>query len=259
MNSYTQSVQPDVCIPVTNPLPRWKRTLDIACSLVALPVLLPLVTVIATITKVSSPGPVLFKQPRVGLRGKQFLCYKFRTMKMNADTTAHKAYLNQLIGSNAPMVKMDASRDSRLIPGGWLLRATGLDELPQIINVLRGEMSLVGPRPCIPYEYENFTIKQKQRSVSVPGLTGLWQVSGKNKTTFSEMIRLDIQYASDKSLWLDLKIMLLTFPALLQQVFETRLNRKAATPAPVAARVFPTTEPHTNHGNRPQLRPVLSS
>jgi len=259
MNSTTQSVQPDVCVPDTNPLPVWKRTLDIVCSLAAFPVLLPLVTVIAMITKVSSPGPILFKQPRVGLRGKQFLCYKFRTMKMNADTAVHKAYLNQLMGSNAPMVKMDARKDSRLIPGGWLLRATGLDELPQIINVLRGEMSLVGPRPCIPYEYENFTIKQKQRSASVPGLTGLWQVSGKNKTTFSEMIHLDIQYAVQKTLWLDLKIMLLTAPALIQQVVETRINRKAAAPVAVAAPVFSKTEVHSSHGKRPQLSPVLSS
>jgi lipopolysaccharide/colanic/teichoic acid biosynthesis glycosyltransferase len=253
MNSYTQSIQPDLCSPDSNPLPVWKRALDIISSLAALPVLLPLVTIIAMITKVSSPGPVLFKQPSVGLRGKLFLCYKFRTMKMNADTNAHKAYLNQLMGSNAPMVKMDARRDSRLIPGGWLLRATGLDELPQIINVLRGEMSLVGPRPCIPYEYENYTIRQKQRSVSVPGLTGLWQVSGKNKTTFSEMIRLDIQYASDKSLWLDLKIMLLTGPALLQQVLETRMNRKAAAPIAVAPQVLSDTESRTPHSNRPQL------
>ena len=259
MNPSTQSVQPDACAPDSNPLPVWKRTLDIVSSLAALPVLLPLVTIIALITKVSSPGPILFKQPRVGLRGKQFLCYKFRTMKMNADTSAHKAYLNQLIGTNAPMVKMDAKKDSRLIPGGWLLRATGLDELPQIINVLRGEMSLVGPRPCIPYEYENFTVRQKQRSASVPGLTGLWQVSGKNNTTFSEMIRLDIKYATDKTLWLDLKIMLLTLPALLQQVIETRIKRKVAAPASVAPEVFANTETRSNHGTRPQLSPALSS
>ena len=147
MNPYSQSVESGHYASATEAAPTWKRTLDIACSLAALPILLPLVTIIAMITKVSSPGPVLFKQPRVGLRGKQFLCYKFRTMKMNADTTAHQAYLHQLMGSNAPMVKMDAKHDSRLIPGGWLLRATGLDELPQIINVLRGDMSLVGPRP----------------------------------------------------------------------------------------------------------------
>jgi lipopolysaccharide/colanic/teichoic acid biosynthesis glycosyltransferase len=196
-----------------------------------MPILLPLVTVISLVTKISSPGPVLFKQTRVGLRGKPFLCYKFRTMKMNAETTTHQAYLKELIGSNAPMVKMDAKKDTRLIPGGWILRATGLDELPQLINVLLGEMSLVGPRPCIPYEYENYTIVQKRRFSSVPGLTGLWQVSGKNKTTFSEMIHLDIKYAHTKSLWLDLKIMVMTGPALLQQVIDTRLSRKAPATA----------------------------
>jgi len=230
MNSDIQTVQPDLCDIVEKPLPVWKRTLDIVCCLAALPVLLPLVTVIAVITKVSSPGPVLFKQTRIGLRGKQFLCFKFRTMKMNVETASHQAYLTELIGSNAPMVKMDSKKDTRLIPGGWLLRATGLDELPQIINVLRGEMSLVGPRPCIPYEYENYTIVQKRRFASVPGLTGLWQVSGKNKTTFSEMIYLDIKYAHTKSLWLDLKIMVMTGPALLHQVIETQMSRKGKTP-----------------------------
>ncbi len=231
MNTEVQTVQPDLCDGFADQLPTWKRVLDITCCILALPVLLPLVTFIAVITKICSPGPVLFKQVRIGLHGRQFLCYKFRTMKMNAETTTHQAYLKDLIGSNAPMVKMDAKKDTRLIPGGWLLRATGLDELPQLINVIRGEMSLVGPRPCIPYEYENYTIVQRRRFASVPGLTGLWQVSGKNKTTFSQMIFLDISYAQKKSLWLDLKIMVMTGPALLQQVIETRLSRKASSPA----------------------------
>ncbi|MBK9991680.1 MAG: sugar transferase [Verrucomicrobia bacterium] len=217
-----------------------------------------MVTIIALITKVSSPGPVLFKQTRIGLRGQQFLCFKFRTMKMNAETVSHQAYLAQLIGSNAPMVKMDAKKDARLIPGGWLLRATGLDELPQIINVLRGEMSLVGPRPCIPYEYENYTIMQKRRFASVPGLTGLWQVSGKNKTTFSEMIHLDIRYAHTKSLWLDLKIMVMTGPALLHQVLETRMSRKddASTAANGTAQVAKKTESQSPHVSSAQLNAI---
>lgn len=214
--------------PTSRPLPLWKRGLDIVCSLLALPLLAPIAMAICIITKASSRGPVLFKQPRVGQGGKMFLCYKFRTMQVNADTKQHQAHLQALMGSNAPMVKMDARGDSRLIPGGWILRATGLDELPQIINVLRGEMSLVGPRPCIPYEYENYQAWQKWRFCAAPGLTGLWQVSGKNKTTFDEMIRLDIHYAHTKSFWLDLKIMLLTFPALFEQVIETRSRRSAA-------------------------------
>lgn len=248
MHPEIQTVQPDSFDTIAEPLPVWKRILDIVCCLAALPVLLPLVTIIAVITKISSPGPVLFKQTRIGLRGQQFLCFKFRTMKMNAETTSHQVYLTELMGSNAPMVKMDAQKDSRLIPGGWLLRATGLDELPQIINVLRGEMSLVGPRPCIPYEYANYTIVQKRRFASVPGLTGLWQVSGKNKTTFSEMIYLDIRYAHTKSLWLDLKIMVMTGPALLRQVIEIRMSRKVQAQAPAAntSQVKPKTESRCN-------------
>jgi lipopolysaccharide/colanic/teichoic acid biosynthesis glycosyltransferase len=129
------------------------------------------------------------------------------------------------------MVKMDSRGDSRLIPGGWILRASGLDELPQVINVLRGEMSMVGPRPCLPYEYDRYLPWQRDRFAAVPGLTGLWQVSGKNRTTFEEMIRLDIEYARRQSWWLDLKIMLLTVPALLQQIGDTRRGRKSAVQA----------------------------
>jgi lipopolysaccharide/colanic/teichoic acid biosynthesis glycosyltransferase len=125
------------------------------------------------------------------------------------------------------MVKMDARGDSRLIPGGWLIRASGLDELPQIINVLRGEMSLIGPRPCVPYEFEKYLPWQRERFNAVPGLTGLWQVSGKNRTTFEEMIRLDIQYSRNVSLWMDLKIILLTVPALLVQISDTVRGKKA--------------------------------
>jgi lipopolysaccharide/colanic/teichoic acid biosynthesis glycosyltransferase len=128
------------------------------------------------------------------------------------------------------MQKMDSRGDSRLITGGWLLRATGLDELPQIINVLRGDMSVVGPRPCIPYEYEQYTAQQRERFASVPGLTGLWQVSGKNRTTFEEMVRLDVEYARSKSLLLDLKIITMTLPALYTQVSDVQ-KAKATAPA----------------------------
>jgi lipopolysaccharide/colanic/teichoic acid biosynthesis glycosyltransferase len=124
------------------------------------------------------------------------------------------------------MVKLDAKGDSRLIAGGWLLRASGLDELPQLINVLRGEMSFVGPRPCICGEYESYTEDQKRRFLAKPGLTGLWQVSGKNRTTFSEMIRLDIKYAETRTIFLDLYIVAMTLPALVQQILDTRRSRK---------------------------------
>jgi lipopolysaccharide/colanic/teichoic acid biosynthesis glycosyltransferase len=118
------------------------------------------------------------------------------------------------------MTKMDNFGDPRLIPLGFLLRASGLDELPQLINVLRGEMSLVGPRPCLPYEFDVYLPWQKQRLDTLPGLTGLWQVSGKNKTTFSEMVRLDISYARNSSFWLDVRIIAGTVSALVTQVRE---------------------------------------
>jgi lipopolysaccharide/colanic/teichoic acid biosynthesis glycosyltransferase len=208
-------------------MPHWKRILDLTLCVVALP-LLAVGTLLMTIVHMfASPGPVFFRQERVGLKGRTFRIYKFRTMTVGADYGAHQAYLAQLIGSSAPMIKMDSRGDSRLIAGGWILRATGLDELPQLINVLKGEMSLVGPRPCVPYEYEQFLPWQRKRFDATPGLTGLWQVSGKNRTTFDEMIHLDIKYAETQSLWLDLRIILVTVPALLSQVRETRQARRS--------------------------------
>ena len=158
-----------------------------------------------------------------------------------ADTTMHQGHLHHLMNSNTPMMKMDSRGDPRIIPFGLFLRASGLDELPQLINVLRVEMSLVGPRPCLPYEYDKYLPWQKERFGTVPGLTGLWQVSGKNKTTFVEMIQLDIKYAKNKSLWWDLKIILMTIPALIIQMLETRRARKTS-PAPV--------RPKTSYSNR---------
>jgi len=125
-------------------------------------------------------------------------------------------------------MKLDDLRDTRLIPGGWLLRASGMDELPQIINVLCGDMSLVGPRPCIPSEFDLYLPWQQERVNAVPGLTGLWQVSGKNRTTFDEMIRLDIHYARNVSLWLNLKIIFLTPWSMAAQICDTRMNRKSS-------------------------------
>jgi lipopolysaccharide/colanic/teichoic acid biosynthesis glycosyltransferase len=179
----------------------------------------------ALVMKVVSPGPVFFLQERVGYLGRRFKIYKFRTMKVGAETANHQAYFKELVGTNAPMQKLDAKGDSRLIPGGWLLRASGLDELPQLINVLRGEMSIVGPRPCLPAEYDLYLPWQRERFITMPGLTGLWQVSGKNRTTFDEMIRLDIRYAKTKSLAMDLRIMASTPIALIKQIYDIRVGR----------------------------------
>jgi lipopolysaccharide/colanic/teichoic acid biosynthesis glycosyltransferase len=178
-------------------------------------------------TRCVSPGPIFFRQERIGHLGRRFKIYKFRTMRVDADTSVHQTYCRDLIGTNAPMLKLDGRGDARLMPGAWLLRASGVDELPQIINVLRGEMSLVGPRPCIPFEYEQYLPSQRKRCDAMPGLTGLWQVSGKNRTTFEQMIRFDIQYARDFSFWLDLKIIFLTVPALVAQIYDTRMARRS--------------------------------
>lgn len=226
MNSCIESTSDYILAPAVNPLPAWKRTLDIALSLAAVPLLAPIAVLIAASTKFSSPGPVLFKQKRVGYRGSEFYCYKFRTMRVNADVQVHQAHFSALMQSNAPMTKMDNRGDSRLIPGGRWLRASGLDELPQIINILKGEMSLVGPRPCLAYEYEQYNAHQRARFDSVPGLTGLWQVNGKNKTTFEQMINLDIRYGKTKSLLGDLSIMMRTPFALFQQLREISQTRK---------------------------------
>jgi lipopolysaccharide/colanic/teichoic acid biosynthesis glycosyltransferase len=211
------------------PVPGWKRFLDVSIVLLAAPILVPLMIAVIILVRIASEGPVLFRQERVGYLGRRFMCFKFRTMFVNADTTIHQGHLDHLMDSDTPLVKMDAKGDPRIIPFGRLLRAAGLDELPQLVNVLRGEMSLVGPRPCLPYEYNKYQRWQRERFNTLPGLTGLWQVGGKNKTTFTEMICLDIRYASTKTIWLDLKIILKTLPAVMAQVFELRERRERKT------------------------------
>ncbi len=210
-----------------NPLPAWKRAIDLGCCLLALPALAVLTAFMTLVTKLIAPGPVFFRQERIGCSGNRFWIYKFRTMRVGSDQQSHLNHIKDLIGTDAPMVKLDARGDTRLIPGCWLMRATGLDELPQIINVLRREMSVVGPRPCLPAEYAHYMPWQRQRSQAMPGLTGLWQVSGKNRTTFNEMVHLDIRYTETKSWALDLRIILMTVPALLVQTYDTRMARRS--------------------------------
>jgi len=212
------------------PLPRWKRAIDLVCCAIAFPAFVVLTLIVTVLMRLTSPGTIFFRQERIGLRGRRFKIFKFRTMHVGADTMGHQKHFAQLVQTNSPMQKLDAKRDCRLIPGGWLLRSTGLDELPQIVNIWRGEMSIVGPRPCIPYEYEQYTEAQRERFNSVPGLTGLWQVSGKNRTTFEEMIRLDRKYTETKSAWLDLRIIVMTLPALCVQLADVSRARRRAIP-----------------------------
>jgi exopolysaccharide production protein ExoY len=208
-------------------IPLWKRVLDLTCVLLAAPIVVPIGLVISAIIKMVSPGPLFFRQERIGYRGRPFMCFKFRTMVVNAETSVHQGHLVDLIKSNRPMNKLDGG-DPRVIPGGIWLRALGLDELPQLINILRGEMSLVGPRPCVQYEFEKYTPRHRGRCGTWPGLTGLWQVKGKNNTTFEQMIDLDLYYVTNKSLWLDISIIARTIPAVIIQTIEVRRKKKQA-------------------------------
>jgi lipopolysaccharide/colanic/teichoic acid biosynthesis glycosyltransferase len=206
-------------------VPWWKRLLDLTCILVSLPLWLPVLIVVSIWIKLVSPGPLFFYQERIGYKGRRFTIFKFRTMEVNVETQSHELHLQHLINSDCPMTKLDAAGDPRIIFGGRILRAMGIDELPQIFNVLRREMSLVGPRPGTQNEFDCYKTWQKERLDAIPGLTGYWQVNGKNKTTFSEMIHMDIYYARNLSLGLDLSILLRTLPTVLGQVIESRMPK----------------------------------
>jgi lipopolysaccharide/colanic/teichoic acid biosynthesis glycosyltransferase len=203
-------------------VPRWKRILDLACIGLTAPIWLPLMLMVMTLIRMTSRGPIFYRQERVGYRRRHFMLFKFRTMHVNAETRTHEEYFAELMQNGAPMKKLDESGDCRLIPGGRLLRASGLDELPQIFNVLFGEMSLVGPRPCLPQEFGRYESWQQQRVNAVPGLTGHWQVNGKNETTFREMIALDLFYIENMSLGLDLRIIFKTIPTLVNEILRSR-------------------------------------
>jgi lipopolysaccharide/colanic/teichoic acid biosynthesis glycosyltransferase len=204
------------------PIRRWKRILDVAFILLTLPCWLPLIILLMAWIRVTSAGPVFYRQERIGFRRNRFMIYKFRTMDVNAETRTHEEYFAHLMRVDVPMTKLDDEGDSRLIAGGRWLRASGLDELPQVFNVLRGEMSLVGPRPCLPTEFQRYEMWQQERVNTLPGLTGYWQVNGKNKTTFREMVTMDIFYVHNMSLRLDLAIILKTIPALMRQTLDSR-------------------------------------
>ena len=207
-------------------LPAWKRFLDISLIAASCPIWLPLMLFIFVTIKLVSPGASLFRQPRIGYKGREFICLKFRTMHYGTSSSTHQVYLHQLIGSNQPMTKLDKQGDPRIFVFGRILRATGLDELPQLLNVLRGDMSIVGPRPCMSYEVEAYQPWQMERFNAVPGLTGLWQVSGKNRTTFEQMMHFDIEYTKKKNLLLDLQIICLTPSALLLQILDIYFAKK---------------------------------
>ena len=200
-----------------------KRVFDIVAAAVALVLLSPLWVLMAVLIKLDSKGPVLYRQERVGMDGRVFLFLKFRTMRTGADDRIHREFQRQYIEGRPETNLGDSVRpvyklhdDPRVTRTGRWLRRTSLDELPQLLNVLRGDMSLVGPRPPIPYEVEAYALWHRKRLDMKPGMTGLWQVSGRNRLSFDEMVRLDLFYIENWSLWLDLKIMLRTLPVLLR-------------------------------------------
>jgi lipopolysaccharide/colanic/teichoic acid biosynthesis glycosyltransferase len=204
-----------------------KRSIDIAGSLFALIVASPLLVVIAAIIKLTSKGPVLFRQERIGQHGQKFTFLKFRSMYFTNDHTIHEQFVKRLI-AGAPSQKQEDGRlsevykltnDPRITPFGKFLRKTSIDEIPQFLNVLAGSMSLVGPRPPVPYEFEAYEMWHRQRLVAVkPGITGQWQVGGRSRTTFDEMVRMDLKYSTSWTVWGDIKILSQTPRAVLTGV-----------------------------------------
>lgn len=197
-----------------------KRAIDVTGSGLALLLLSPVLLITAAAVKLTSTGPIFFKQERVGFNGKSFSMLKFRSMKTNCDSAQHQNYIKKFIreqkNSAVEPGVYKLTNDSRITPIGQFIRKTSLDELPQLINVLKGDMSLVGPRPPIPYECELYDIWHRRRLLSCkPGITGLWQVTGRSRTTFDEMVRLDLKYIREWSILLDIKILFMTPRAVI--------------------------------------------
>lgn len=200
---------------------RAKRILDIVCTFLLLLPLSVIMLIIALTICLDSQGPIFFRQRRVGLNGIEFTMLKFRSMHVDCDDTIHREAVKRFMKGDVIGGEGDAenqfklAEDPRVTRIGRFLRKTSLDELPQFINVLRGEMSLVGPRPPLPYEVELYDSRASMRLSGKPGLTGLWQVYGRSRVTFYSMIEMDIEYLKQQSLILDLKLILLTLPVML--------------------------------------------
>lgn len=197
-----------------------RRGIDLLVATALLLLAAPVIALVTIAIRIDSKGPILFRQRRVGRGRREFTIFKFRTMCRNADATRHRKYVQTLIdGADHPergrLYKL--SVDDRITRVGRILRSWSLDELPQLLNVLRGDMALVGPRPVIPYEVEMYPDEYLRRFAVKPGLTGLWQVSGRNERTYDEMVSFDIQYAEASSLLLDLRILAKTVPVVLRR------------------------------------------
>src|ERR1043166_5986309 len=188
-------------VPLTSSqiVPGWKSTLDVLCIVLSAPLWLPLMLLLMLVTRVASPGPIFYRQRRVGLGGRPFLIWKFRTMKVSAETQTHERYFEELMRTNCVMTKLDANGDPRLAPFGRILRASGLDELPQVFNVLAGDMSLVGPRPELPSIVSRYTPQQLDVLAVRPGLTGWAQIHGRDDLSIPTKLELDRRYVQTRS------------------------------------------------------------
>jgi lipopolysaccharide/colanic/teichoic acid biosynthesis glycosyltransferase len=199
---------------------RAKRLLDILFTLLILLPLCMLMLIVTVFIRLDSKGPAFFRQRRVGLNGKEFDMFKFRSMHVNSNDSVHREAIKQYMNGEAlngngnnPYKLVDDPRVTRV---GRFMRKLSIDELPQFINVLRGEMTLVGPRPPLPYEVEGYSLRDELRLHGKPGLTGTWQVYGRSRVTFHEMVEMDIAYLQQQSTWQDLKLIALTVPVMLR-------------------------------------------
>ncbi len=201
---------------------RTKRILDIVFTLLILLPLCIVIAILAVLIRIDSKGPIFFRQKRVGLDGVEFDMFKFRSMYVNADDSAHREVIKQYMNGETLNGKIDTENlyklvdDPRVTRIGRFIRKTSIDELPQFINVLRGEMTLVGPRPPLPYEVEAYSLSDWMRLCGKPGLTGNWQVYGRSRVPFKKMVEMDIEYLEQQSIWQDLKLIALTLPVMLR-------------------------------------------
>lgn len=194
--------------------PVAKRLLDVSIALIMLAVLAPIMAIVALAVRLDSNGPIIFRQTRVGRNHRPFTFYKFRSMRHNADTSVHQKFVKSLInGAATDSYKINS--DKRVTRVGKFIRKTSLDELPQLVNIVKGDMSLVGPRPPIPYEVAEYKEWHHRRLDVLPGLTGMWQVMGRSEVSFDEMVAMDIAYVDQRSLRMDLALLAQTVPAVL--------------------------------------------
>ena len=209
-------ILPPTIVPRSRRNYALKRVFDFFLALIGIILLSPMLLILGMLVRIDSPGPAIFRQRRVGEGGVQFTCFKFRTMRADANDRIHREMAAKFLQGEKvaeeggqPVYKL--SNDPRITRLGRLLRATSLDELPQLFNVIRGEMSLVGPRPALPYEVEQYRYRHRYRLLVKPGITGIWQVYGRSIVDFETLVSMDLHYVTDGTFWLDLKLIVLTF------------------------------------------------